>query len=228
MATAPPAIDRVVADPIAAAAAVGGAVAESIGAALDAGTLPEGCSGSMDGVRPPANKVEQIQKALEPYQKKYGHYLSKVRPWRDFFWPLSKPEGDVKARLEANLTHFQINYAVVFLVQMVLAIVLNPRCLVIMALLAAVWVGFLKKNDDPSWQVKIVGVDLSKTHRWMALSAVTAIVLLSVVGQMLFSTAFFCALMVVAHGVLHPVPDSLEVPGLTVDSTNELENAPMV
>eukprot|EP00972_Heterocapsa_arctica_P085462 12595271-Heterocapsa_arctica.AAC.1 len=66
---------------------------------------------------------------------------------------------------------------------------------------------FLKKNDDPSWQVTVGGVDLGKTQRWMALSAITAIVLLCVVGQVLFSAAFFSTMLVVAHGVLHPVPD---------------------
>ena len=63
---------------------------------------------------------------------------------------------------------------------------------------------FLKKNDDPNWVVTIGGMELGKlgisapgepekrtsrkirglrTQRWMALSGITAIVLLCVVGQ---------------------------------------------
>merc|ERR1719436_1572025 len=41
----------------------------------------------------------------------------------------------------------------------------------------------------------------------MVLSAITAIVLLCVVGQILFSAAFFCAVLVVIHGILHPAPE---------------------
>eukprot|EP00413_Alexandrium_margalefii_P049789 CAMPEP_0204608408 /NCGR_PEP_ID=MMETSP0661-20131031/60295_1 /ASSEMBLY_ACC=CAM_ASM_000606 /TAXON_ID=109239 /ORGANISM="Alexandrium margalefi, Strain AMGDE01CS-322" /LENGTH=197 /DNA_ID=CAMNT_0051619917 /DNA_START=68 /DNA_END=661 /DNA_ORIENTATION=+ len=182
--------------------------AEAVGAATDAGSaLPDGVAGKMDGEKPPMNHVEEIQKALEPYQKKYGHYLAKLRPWREFL-RLSKPEGDIKRRLEANLTHYQINYAIIFLVQMITAIVSNPQCLVVICVLALVWIGFLKKNDDPNWEVNIAGMQLGKTQRWMALGAITAVVLLCVVGQILFSAALFCAMLVLVHGILHPVPES--------------------
>merc|ERR1712054_380171 len=40
----------------------------------------------------------------------------------------------------------------------------------------------------------------------MALGAITAIVLLCVVGQVFFSAAFLCACLVVLHGVLHAPP----------------------
>mmetsp|Transcript_61097 Transcript_61097/g.137676 ORF Transcript_61097/g.137676 Transcript_61097/m.137676 type:complete len:202 (+) Transcript_61097:85-690(+) len=185
--------------------------AESVGLPADptagiTAALPEGVKGTMDGDKPPMNQVEEIQKALEPYSKKYGHYLSKMRPWREFI-RLSKPEGDIKRRLEVNLTHYQINYAIIFLIQMVTAIVMNPQCLIVICVLALVWMAFLKKNDDPSWEVSIAGMPLGKSQRWMALTGITAIVLLCVVGQVFFSAAFFCAMLVVVHGILHPVPD---------------------
>merc|ERR1712019_195477 len=100
-----------------------------------------------------------------------------------------------KRRLEVNLTHYQINYAVIFLIQMVSAIVMNPRCLIVICVLSLVWMAFLKKNDDPNWEVTIGGVPFGKTNRWMALSAITAVVLLCVVGQVIFSAAFFCAVL---------------------------------
>jgi len=169
--------------------------------------LPEGLGGKMDGQRPPMSHVEEITSALEPYQKKYGHYLSKIQPWREFF-SLSRPNGDMRARLEANLTHYQINYAVIFLILMIISIIINPKCLIVICVLALVWMGFLKKNDDPNWEVVVGGMPLGKTQRWMALGAITAIVLLCVVGQIFFSAAFFCGCLVVAHGVMHAVPGS--------------------
>jgi hypothetical protein len=174
--------------------------------AADAESLPAAVKGTMDGERPAMSKIEDLKKAMEPIQKKYGHYLSKMRPWREFL-VVSKPEGDIKKRLETNLTHYQINYAVVFLIQMIIAIVTNPHCLVVMCVLGLVWMGFLKKNDDPNWEVNIGGMSLGKTQRWMVLSTITAIVLLCVVGQILFSAAFFCAVLVVIHGIVHPAPE---------------------
>jgi general stress protein CsbA len=109
--------------------------------------------------------------------------------------------------LEVNLTHYQINYAILFLLQMVVAIITNPHCLVVICVLVLVWMVFLKKNDDPNWEVNVGGVSLGKTQRWMVLSAITSIVLLCVVGQILFSAAFFCAVLVVIHGILHPAPE---------------------
>lgn len=167
--------------------------------------LPEGLKGTMDGQKPPMSRVEEVTQALEPYQKKYGHYLSKIQPWREFF-ALSKPNGDMRARLEANLTHFQINYAIIFLILMIVSIIINPKCLIVICVLALVWMAFLKKNDDPNWEVVIGGMPLGKTQRWMALGAITAIVLLCVVGQIFFSAAFFCGCLVVLHGIMHPIP----------------------
>mmetsp|Transcript_1329 Transcript_1329/g.3278 ORF Transcript_1329/g.3278 Transcript_1329/m.3278 type:complete len:195 (-) Transcript_1329:155-739(-) len=184
------------------------AMPEPIGAA--SGELPKGVQGTMDGEKPAMNNLEEVKKALEPYKQKYGHYLSKVRSWREFI-RISKPEGDIKRRLEVNLTYFQINYAFIFLIQMIVAIVTNPQCLVVICVLATVWVVFLKKNDDPNWEVSVGGMQLGKSQRWMVVTAITAIVLLCVVGQVLFSAAFFCAVCVVIHGILHPIPGDADV-----------------
>lgn len=161
----------------------------------------------MDGERPPKTQAEKLKKTLEPYQKRYGHYLEKVRPWREFL-SLSRPREDTWKRLEANLTHFQINYAFIFLVLMVVSIVINPRCLVVVCVLALVWMAFLQKNDDPAWEPRVAGHALGKTQRWLLLSAATAVALLCVVGEVLFSAALLCALLVLAHGVLHAVPEN--------------------
>merc|ERR1719506_2539955 len=112
----------------------------------------------------------------------------------------------MRPRLEANLAHFQMNYAVIVLILMTVSIITNPKSLIVICVLALVWMAFLKKNDDPNWEVVVGGMPLGKTQRWMALGAITSIVLLCVVGQIFFSSAFFCGFLVVAHGVMHAVP----------------------
>jgi len=171
----------------------------------NAADLPAGVAGSMDGEKPPMTQVEEIKKAIEPYREKYGHYLMQIRPWREFM-QLSKPNGDMQNRLQVNLTHYQINYAVVMLLNMVIAIVMNPKCLIMMCVLALVWIAFLRKNEDPNWEVNMFGMSLGKTQRWTVLSVATAIVLLFFAGQILFSAAAFCGVLVLAHAILHPVP----------------------
>lgn len=167
--------------------------------------LPATVTGVMDGERLPVTQAEKIEKKLELYSKKYGHYLANIRPWYEFL-TLSRPQGDTRKRLEANLTHYQMNYALIFLMLMVASIVVNPRCLTGICMLALVWMAFLQKNDDPAWEVQVAGVQIGKMHRWMILSAATAIVLLCVVGEVLFSAALLCAVLVLAHAVLHAVP----------------------
>lgn len=114
----------------------------------------------------------------------------------------------MKARLEANLTHFQINYACIFLIQCIVSIITNPHCLVAILVLVCVWMWFLKKNDDPNWQVNIGGMDLGKTQRWLILCALSAVAFLMSVGNLLFSSAFATGIFVLLHGVLHPLPES--------------------
>merc|ERR1711879_924328 len=94
-----------------------------------------------------------------------------------------------------------------------ISIVMNPQCLIVICVLSLVWMAFLRKNDDPNWEVTIGGMPFGKTNRWMALSAITAVVLLCVVGQVIFSAAFFCAVLVAAHGMLHAVPGSSDSAG---------------
>jgi len=172
----------------------------------------------MDGEKMAMSKIEDVQNALEPYKQRYGHYLKKIRPWREFFM-FTKPEGDMKARLEANLTHYQINYACIFLLQCIISIVSNPHCLVVIVVLVCLWMWFLKKNDDPNWQVTIGGMDLGKTQRWMILCALSAVAFLMSVGNLLFSCAFGTGCLVLLHGVLHPVVES------TYDAASALDDA---
>jgi len=190
--------------PLDAAAIVSQGAAEDLaddGRRLSASTpLPADVKGPMDGEKPPMNRMDDLKESLQPYR----HYLEKLRPWREFL-RLSKPgSGEAKARLETNLAHYQINYAVIFLAVMVTSIIINPRCVAVICVLALVWMAFLKKNDDPSWEVIIGGVKLGATQRWMSLCLITAIALFCAVGQVIAFAASVCAVLVLAHGVLHP------------------------
>jgi len=167
--------------------------------------LPAGLAGSLDGERPPMIQVEEMKKVIEPYREKYVLYVGQIRPWREFM-SLSKPDGDIQKRLQENLTHYQINYAAVMLLNMVVAIVMNPKCLILMCVLGLIWVVFLRKNHDPNWDLNNRGVSLGATQRLSVMSVATAVVLLFYMGQVLFSAAAFCAVLVVAHAILHPVP----------------------
>lgn len=172
--------------------------------------VPAIVNGAMDGIKekPQETKMEQFKRTLEPYKEKYGTYLSKIRPWREFV-SLSRPQGDARKRMEGNLTYYQINYAAIFLLLMISSILMNPKCLVVVSVLVLVWMAFLKNNDDPSWQVRIAGLDLGKTQRWAILNVITAIALFCVVGGVFFHAAWLCSLLVLAHCVLHPVPEAI-------------------
>ena len=92
-------------------------------------SFPKGVAGAMDGERPPMSKIEEMKQRVDKTRQSYGHYLSGVRPWREFVY-LSKPQGDVSARLEANLSNYKMNYAILFVLLTVWSIVKNPWCLV--------------------------------------------------------------------------------------------------
>merc|ERR1719230_2068392 len=131
-----------------------------------------------------------------------------MRPWREFLvFSRLQERGEWQTRLEANLSHFQINYAALFILLMGLSLIRNPACVFLIVLLGAVWAVFLKKNHDPEWQVVVAGVSVNRSIRWIVLSVFTAIVFLWAVGDLLFSVSLVSALLVLFHGVCHPVPE---------------------
>lgn len=167
-------------------------------------------AGGMDGETLPRNKLEEAQKFLEPLQAKYGGYIHMVKPWKSFFM-VSKPSGALwKVRLEKNLAHFQFNYAALFAMVFIGAIVMNPRCLVMLIGLAAAWFFFLRKNEDPEWVVEVGGVQLGKTQRWFGMTGISLFIIFIFVGQLIFSVAGMTGALVLAHGVSHPGADDEE------------------
>jgi hypothetical protein len=143
---------------------------------------------------------------LAPYQQKYGHYLLNMKPWKEFFWPLSNPNGEACNRLSVNLIYFQINYALVFGGFMVWSIFAHPKSLALMCVLAVAWVFFLKKNADPEWVLEVGGLTLGPTQRWTVLCTITALSTLVFASQVITSAAIMCAIFVAVHGMLHSPP----------------------
>jgi len=140
-------------------------------------------------------------------------FLAKAQPWREFIWPLSVPSANEGcSRLSANVFNFQTNYAILFVVELVLSILTQPSALMCIVVTVITWVLFLKKNEDPDWAPKIGGVVLSPMQRWLLLAAVTAIVLLLWVGGPIFNAALMYLFFFLAHGLLHE-PSARGIPG---------------
>jgi hypothetical protein len=196
----------------AAAAAVGlGAAAGAMAAALSGGKL-----GAMQGVV--GDTVGNMAAAAVPTsmkatQEKAAAFLQKAQPWRQFIWPLSIPTAaEGCSRMTANLYCFQTNYAILFIVQLVLAILWQPSALITLVMTAVVWTFFLKKNDDPDWKPVIGGSELGPMQRWLALAGITAMVLFIMAGSTIFNAAIMFVMMAFAHGVVHD-PSNMALPG---------------
>merc|ERR1719422_2679149 len=81
-----------------------------------------------------------VPTSLEPVKEKTCKFLSKAQPWREFLLPLSIPAASEGcSRLTANIYNFQTNYAILFVLQLVFALVLQPSALICIAVTAIVW-----------------------------------------------------------------------------------------
>jgi len=200
---------------VGAAAAAAAATATATASALMGGkfSMAQGIVGEAVG-----NAVENIASAavpasLQPVKAKAGAFLSKAQPWRDFLWPLSIPSANEGCtRVTANVYNFQTNYAILFVVNLVLAIIFQPSALICIAMTVVVWIFFLKKNDDPSWTPAIGGVQLGPIQRVLLLAATTLIILLIIAGSTIFNSALMYMFVAFVHGIIHD-PSKLTLPG---------------
>eukprot|EP00746_Dinoflagellata_sp_MGD_P066975 gnl/MRDRNA2_/MRDRNA2_27675_c0_seq1.p1 gnl/MRDRNA2_/MRDRNA2_27675_c0~~gnl/MRDRNA2_/MRDRNA2_27675_c0_seq1.p1 ORF type:complete len:257 (+),score=46.55 gnl/MRDRNA2_/MRDRNA2_27675_c0_seq1:88-858(+) len=144
--------------------------------------------------------------SLKGAQEKAQGLLSKAQPWKTFLLPLSKPEpGKGFPRITSNLYQFQVNYAILFLVQIALSILMDPSTLLTLIVIALIWIGFLKKNADPEWDFKVGGVPLGPTQRMIALACITLLVMLATAGNIVFWQAVMFAISCAVHGYFHEV-----------------------
>merc|ERR1712032_835402 len=111
--------------------------------------------------------------------------------------------ADGCSRLTSNIYTYQTNYAILFVLYLMISILLKPSALVGVAVIVVVWMIFLKKNDDPDWKPVVGGVTLGPMQRWLALAAITAILLLMILGSTFFNAALVFALLMFCHGLIH-------------------------
>lgn len=155
--------------------------------------------------------------SLAPVKERAGAFLSKAQSWRAFALPLSVPSAaEACTRLTGNMYVFQTNYAILYVLNLVLTIFWQPSALFSIGGSILVWIAFLKKNDDPEWHPVINGVQLGPTQRFLALATTTALVLLLLVGGTILHATFMFLLFLGLHGVLHD-PSGYAVPGATPD-----------
>mmetsp|Transcript_56134 Transcript_56134/g.112524 ORF Transcript_56134/g.112524 Transcript_56134/m.112524 type:complete len:274 (+) Transcript_56134:65-886(+) len=185
-----------------AAAFTAAATAGAVGSALMGGNLSVAQSVLGEAVKGAANAA--VPTSLQPVKEQAGRFLQKAQPWKDFLLPLSVPAAsDGCSRLTANIYSFQTNYAILFVIQLVLAIVLQPSALISVVVTVIVWIFFLKKNDDPEWAPVVGGMPLGPMQRWLLMTALTVIILLFFAGSAIFNAALMYLLCAFAHGIVH-------------------------
>jgi len=147
-----------------------------------------------------------VPTSLGPVKEATGKFLGKAQPWRSFLLPLSAPTANEGCtRLTTNIYSYQTNYAILFVVQLIVSLLLQPSALISIIVVVMVWMLFLKKNDDPDWQPTIGGVQLGPMQRWLLLAAITAIILLVVAGGTILNASLLYLAIICAHGLCHDV-----------------------
>lgn len=200
----------------AAAAAAAAATAGLVGSALMSGKLGDasGIMGQVAGNALAAVGTAAVPTSLQPVKEATGKFLQKAQPWREFCLPLTSPNSsDGCSRLTSNIYTYQTNYAILFVMYLMISILLQPSALVSLAVIIVVWVVFLKKNDDPDWKPVVGGVTLGPMQRWLALAAITAIFLLMIAGSTILNSALVFALLIFCHGVVHDTSSKAQEPG---------------
>lgn len=190
----------------AAAAAAAAATAGAVGSALMSGKLGDasGIVGQAAGSVLASVGTAAVPTTLQPVKETAGRFLSKAQPWREFCLPLSSPNSaDGCSRLTSNIYTYQTNYAILFVVYLVIQILLQPSALLSLGVIMVVWMIFLKKNDDPDWKPVLGGVQLGPMQRWLLLAALTALILLLVTGSTIFNAALIFVGFAFCHGLVH-------------------------
>jgi len=183
---------------------------------------PPGDFGKLDGVEEPSSRVEEMKKLLEPIKTQYSKYIE-LRPWGEFgSLALRVPKREeVLSNMEKNFKLYKGNYIVLLAVFLIFTILTTPWCLFIVLLLAAGWAGFLRKNEDPEWQVVIGGVTVQKRQRVMGMGAISGLTVLIFLGSTLTSVIFCSTFLAAIHGVVHKPPQGAVDLALANDGEGE-------
>merc|ERR1719440_165518 len=113
----------------AAAAAAAAATAGAVGSALMSGKLGDasGIAAQAAGTVLSTVSTAAVPTSLQPVKETAGRFLQKAQPWREFCLPLAMPNSaDGCARLTSNIYNYQTNYAILFVINLVISILLQP------------------------------------------------------------------------------------------------------
>eukprot|EP00927_Polykrikos_kofoidii_P048019 TRINITY_DN42266_c0_g1_i1.p1 TRINITY_DN42266_c0_g1~~TRINITY_DN42266_c0_g1_i1.p1 ORF type:complete len:274 (+),score=30.93 TRINITY_DN42266_c0_g1_i1:117-824(+) len=152
-----------------------------------------------------ASASPQTSGRFQTAKEQVGRVVQSMHPWRDFLCPVSCPGGggDAFSRVTSNLYLYQTNYTILFVLKLLFSILLQPSSLMLIAATVVAWVLFLRKNDDSDWRPKILGTELGRTQRWLALSAATAVALVIAAGSAISNAVALYIFVVLIHAVLH-------------------------
>eukprot|EP00746_Dinoflagellata_sp_MGD_P127262 gnl/MRDRNA2_/MRDRNA2_61889_c0_seq2.p1 gnl/MRDRNA2_/MRDRNA2_61889_c0~~gnl/MRDRNA2_/MRDRNA2_61889_c0_seq2.p1 ORF type:complete len:216 (-),score=39.85 gnl/MRDRNA2_/MRDRNA2_61889_c0_seq2:30-608(-) len=167
---------------------------------------PNTIGASSDAAEVVKNLKSQLDDAVKTYGPHMEHVKRHMRPW-DKFMVLKKPDGSIaiKDKVQANLHHFQINYAIVCAVGLVIAIISHPLHILVLVLIGFLWATFMKKNmADPNWKPKVGPVELTVMHRWTGMATVSIVLTLLVAGEALVTVLGICGALSLGHAALHP------------------------
>jgi len=138
-----------------------------------------------------------------------------LRPLPSFADPkrFSRPHNGTEAwtRLELNLQWYWLNYALIALVILLLAIVSQPSFLVTVLVLAAVWAFALSRDV-----IAVPGVHtfvLAGKAKLYTLYALTTVLLLLFAGSTILMIVGICGVTVCLHATLHTTPTQEERDG---------------
>ena len=162
-------------------------------------------NGAMDGIRVPANQFEVVKTLVMTQMGKYAYVTKTVRPWREFVVVAKPPTGDdvIIKKIRTNVTYYQSNYAVLVATFLLFSLLTSPACLFLFAGIGAGWGYLLKKNEDPNYMLVVAGVPLGKPQRTIAMSILSAILILIFAGSLILSVLGMSAVAVGAHAVLN-------------------------
>lgn len=179
--------------------------------------IPGGLDGAMDGEIIPKNKLEELQMFIQPFKERYGHHATNLRGLKEF-GAMSLPSKDnAQSRIMKNIPYFQVNYAATFSIAFFVSILIDPTKLIILGVMGAAWYFFMQKNEDENWNLNIGGVELGKSQRMMAMGALTLILVLFLLGQLVFSLVGGIGALCVGHALCNHATDNIEDLEVAVD-----------
>lgn len=180
-----------------------------------------------------SSMFEMAQNAPEMSQKAFVQvksFVHNMRSWKEFVWPLQKPADSAQAvsNITKNLNYFQTNYMLLFLLYLCYNILNSFWTLALLCIIVGGWILFLRKNEDPNWEVIVAGISFTPNMRYMSMLILTLLLILFVCGNVIFSSCMIFGLFAAAHASIKCPPQLEEDDGSMVVGNNDPERQGMM